>query len=281
MRPKVLSWDGRLGAAEARLMVVTDDVGTGEKVLRSATDELRALGRALAESRAQKASVGRDARDVEAARGQLRSALAAIADACRVSGAPPDPRIFSHLSQQNLVVGPAQGPTEIPLPSGGPLDPTELANALAVAWAAEHLAGQEGFVVSLGRDAVASGTGAEGEPLAATLVGRDLARELAGGGRYAALSATRHRARTVATKAAHPLVDPATGFPPSIEFSSAAVAAPTALEAALIARLLAAGGKNAVGPIGRRYVVIATDIRGIARALDDRGRAAGRRGNSA
>ena len=259
-------------------MVVTDDVGTGEKALRSATDELRALGRALAEPRAQKASVGRDARDVDAARGRLRSALAAIADACRVSRAPPDPRIFSHLSRQNLVVGPAEGPAEIPLPSGGPLDPTELANALAVAWAAEHLAGQEGFIVSLGRDAVASGTGAEGEPLAATLVGRDLARELAAGGRYAALSTTRHRARTVATRGAHPPVDPATGIPTFVEFSSAAVAAPTALEAALVARLLVAGGRDAVGPVGRLHVVV-TDRRGVVGPLDDRGRVARRRGS--
>lgn len=160
---------------------------------------------------------------------------------------------------------------------------TRLGKSLAVGWATGRLAGFPGISLRVGADAVVQGTDEGGRPLdcgadteelemlVAPLATAAYSHDLEDGFEGAALarSTTPFRLQMAATPGLWPLIDPATGYPVEAEFSRAVVAAPTALEALVSAKLLAVGGRRITSFLDDRYRAVTTDLRGRVERLDD------------
>ena len=154
-------------------------------------------------------------------------------------------------------------------PPGTRLDLAGVGKALGVGWAAAHLAGHAGLLVDVGGDVVALGTDERGEPWNVSVMHHEPVGQFSGSSLAVATSTTRKRAWAAGGQEAHHLIDPRTGAPSQGDLAYATVAAPTILEADLMAKLLIIEGKPAFARSeggGLRAVV--TDRQGRTEVLE-------------
>lgn len=199
------------------------------------------------------------------------------------AGEPPSLGEVANLLLADKVTA-AQRPERGSRVASGP-NLTRLGKSLAVGWATGRLSGFPGVSLRVGADAVVQGTDEGGRPLDCGADAEELemlvdppggpaySRGLEGGLEGAALarSTTPFRLQMAATPELWPLIDPATGYPViEAEFSHAVVAAPTASEALVSAKLLAVGGRRITALLDDRYRAVTTDLWGRVEGLDDK-----------
>ena len=94
---EAISWKGRVMGTDAHLMLVTDDVGTGQEDLRRAEEDLRETERVLSRFR-EDSELSRLNREGNLVAGErLLTAVRAAARAYVLSGGLLDPRVIGSL----------------------------------------------------------------------------------------------------------------------------------------------------------------------------------------
>ncbi|QIN78203.1 FAD:protein FMN transferase [Rubrobacter marinus] len=284
------SWEDRIMGTDARLVVVTDDPASGHRALVRAAEDLQATEKALSRfwEHSELSRLNRSGTAVSGER--LLIAVREAARAYRWSGGLLDPRVILPLERFGYGRGVPDGdvgevrPTgplppvdmsgwaeesgRISLPPGTRLDLAGVGKALGVGWAAAHLAGHAGLLVDVGGDILALGTDERGEPWNVTAMHREPVGQFSGTSLAVATSTTRKRAWTAGGREAHHLIDPRTGAPAFGELAYATVAAPTILEADLIAKLLVIEGRPAFERFGgERVRAVVTDRGGKTEVL--------------
>ena len=275
---------------DARLVVVTDDPAAGHRALVRAAEDLQATEKALSRFW-EHSELSRLNRYGTAIAGEkLLTAVRESHRAYEWSGGLLDPRVILPLEEFGYRAGVPErdvgevrpmGPLTpvdmsswmsesgcISLPAGTRLDLAGVGKALGVGWAAAHLAGHAGLLVDVGGDVLALGTDESGEPWNVAIMHHEPVGQFSGSSLAVATSTTRKRAWSAGGRAAHHLIDPRTGAPSQGNLAYATVAAPTILEADLLAKLLIIEGKTAFdrfGGDGFRSVV--TDRRGRTEVL--------------
>lgn len=276
---------------DARLVVVTGDPASGHRALVAAAEDLQATEKALSRFW-EHSDLSRLNRSGTAIAGErLMTAVREAIRAYEWSGGLLDPRVISSLENYGYGKGVPDGdvgeiaPAEaltpadmsgwveesgrISLPPETRLDLAGVGKALGVGWAAAHLAGHAGLLVDVGGDVLALGTDESGEPWNVTVLHHEPVGQFSGSALAVATSTTRKRAWTAGGEAAHHLIDPRTGAPARGDLAYATVAAPTILQADLMAKLLIIEGRTAferLGGAGFRAVV--TDGEGRTEVLE-------------
>ena len=267
------SWEDRIMGTDARLVVVTDDPADGHRALVRAAGDLQATEKALSRfwDHSDLSRLNRSGTAVAGER--LLNAFRESVRAYEWSGGLLDPRVILPLETFGYGKGvpdgdvgevPPTGPLppvnmsswvgesgRISLPPGTRLDLAGVGKALGVGWAAAHLTGHAGLLVDVGGDVVALGTDEAGEPWNVAVMHHEPVGQFSGNSLAVATSTTRKRAWAAGGQKAHHLIDPRTGAPSQGDLAYATVAAPTILEADLMAKLLIIEGKSAFERLGR------------------------------
>ena len=275
---------------DARLVVVTDDPADGHRALVRAAEDLQATEKALSRfwDHSDLSRLNRSGTAVAGER--LLSAFRESVRAYEWSGGLLDPRVIFPLETFGYGKGVPDedvgevrptGPLppvdmsswvdklgRISLPPGTRLDLAGVGKALGVGWAAAQLAGHTGLLVDVGGDVVALGTDEAGEPWYVSVTHQEPVGQVSGRSLAVATSTTRKRAWTAASQKAHHLIDPRTGAPSRRDPAYATVAAPTILEADLMAKLLIIEGKPAFERFGGEGLrAIVTNVQGQTEVL--------------
>lgn len=272
-------------------MVVTDDPASGHRALVRAAEDLqdteKALSRFWEHSELSRLNCSGSAIASE-------KLMTAVRESCRAyewSGGLIDPRVILPLEEfgyrdgvpdcdvgEVRMTGPlspvdvsgwVEESGRISLPPATRLDLAGVGKALGVGWAAARLAGHAGLLVDVGGDVLALGTDESGEPWNVAVMHQEPAGQFSGNSLAVATSTTRKRSWTAGGREVHHLIDPRTGAPSHSELSYATVAAPTILEADLLAKLLIIEGKPAFDRFGGQgFRCIVTDRRGRTEVLE-------------
>ena len=284
------SWEDRVMGTNARLVVVTDDPAAGHRALVRAAEDLQATEKALSRfwDHSELSRLNRSGSVIAS-----EKLLAAVRESRRAyewSGGLLDPRVIVPLEEFGYgqgvpardvgevrptgpllpvdMTGWVDGTGRISLPPGTRLDLAGAGKALGVGWAAAHLAGHAGLLVDVGGDVLALGTDEHGDPWNVAIMHQEPVGQFSGASLAVATSTTRKRAWAAGGREVHHLIDPRTGAPSQGNLAYATVAAPTILEADLLAKLLIIEGRPAFerfGGAGFRGVV--TDRRGRTEVL--------------
>lgn len=267
------SWEDRVMGTDARLVVVTDDPAAGHRALVRAAEDLQATEKALSRfwEHSELSRLNRSGSVIAS-----EKLSTAVRESCRAyegSGGLLDPRVIVPLEEfgygQGVPVrdvgevrptGPLHpvdmagwmdGTTgRISLPPGTRLDLAGVGKALGVGWAAAHLAGHAGLLVDVGGDVLALGMNEHGDPWNVAIMHQEPVGQFSGASLAVATSTTRKRAWTAGGQEVHHLIDPRTGAPSQGDLAYATVAAPTILEADLLAKLLIIEGRPAFDRLG-------------------------------
>lgn len=275
----------------AKLSVVTDDAGTGDRALHRAVLDLKETEKSLSRFRPERELCRLNRRGTLVAGRRLLEALRAAALAYEWSGGILDPRVIGALEgfgyrgslpEGDVPSTSAPVPLEpvdmrtwvdakhgrIKLPLGVRLDLAGVGKALGIGWAARQLAGHAGFLVDVGGDIVALGSDERGEPWRVAVDHGSVVGEFAGNFLAVATSTTTRRTWKAGGLDAHHLIDPRTGAPSQSNLIYATVAAPTILEADLAAKLLIIDGKKAAERLDPSYQIVVTDRDGRTEMLE-------------
>lgn len=275
---------------DARLVVVTDDPAAGHRALVRAAEDLQATEKALSRfwDHSDLSRLNRSGTVIAGER-----LLTAVRESCKAyewSGGLLDPRVILPLEKfgygqavpdrdvgEVRPMGPlrpvdmsswVEDSGRITLPPGTRLDLAGVGKALGVGWAAVHLAGHAGLLVDVGGDVIALGTDERGNPWNIAAMHQEPVGQFSGNSLAVATSTTRKRAWTAGGQEVHHLIDPRTGAPSRSDLAYATVAAPTILEADLLAKLLIIEGKPAFEHFGREGLrSVVTDQRGQTQVL--------------
>lgn len=260
----------------------TNDASAGEQALRRAVEDLEETEQALSRFRPESELSRLNREGTLLAGSRLLSAIRAAVYAYEWSEGLLDPRVIESLEgfgyRETLPRGdvgstvPAEplsfvnmrswienGTGRITLPPGVRLDLAGVGKALGIGWAAHHLAGHAGLLVDVGGDVVALGHDKHHRPWRISVNHEGIVGEFTGSAVAVATSTTTLRAWTAAGRKVHHLIDPRTGEPSESELLFATVAAPTILEADLVAKLLLIEGRAALERVTETCQIVVTD----------------------
>jgi thiamine biosynthesis lipoprotein len=285
------TWTGKALGTVVRLVVVTSDASAGDEALLRAAKDLEQTERSLSRFRPESELGVLNREGTFLVGWRLLTAVRASIRAHEWSDGLLDPRVIdaledfgyrSALPRADVGDVASRGPLgfanmrawidenegRVTLPPKVRLDLAGVGKALAIGWAASHLAGHAGLLMDVGGDVVALGHDERDEPWRVAVGHEGIVGEFEGGALAVATSTTRLRAWKAGGREAHHIIDPRTGAPSTGDLLYATVAAPTILEADLAAKLLIIEGRDAAQRIGESCRIIVTNIKGETMLLE-------------